>query len=849
LYASILAGLLQTARISYGQQLRTVPALQIVESMESGAAVSLDGIRVTDPLQFPRSGGKTGSRVVVNIVSIRNSLMEKPLTLASDVFLADVRLGSKFSSRVDLSFSAFHQSLNLDGSEFRDDLDLRGTKIGRSSTISSLQLDRLIFDDATDIDKLGLSPEMWRKYLTSLAENSRAYTILYLDAARAIKTYRAKLPQDGETQYLVRVVGRTTLDNALERTLDLVFLDYTVGYGYKLYRLAFWIFPLGFVALLVYQRRLDAERIVRERRDAYPLWEERIDREFVGAAEVPLTFIPKRHRDWATVEYLSRRKDLEVIQGENTLISTNAAQIRAFQSAWSEASRAALLNSRDDFVSATTKLTELLCDRLGFRRLNVSRYLDHMQAFKVNAPTLRINVPSNLALLFLSTGEYSVTAVRSLVDLVRLLGLETRYFGAAFAFDAPQRLQQAVRESGPYRSEFVVLDREVFWEFLARHAPVKRFTQEILKQVDLMAVSPFELAGPVSDKMFYGRIEEEKTLTRSVMDNNFAVVANRKIGKTSLLERVSRDLSKDPDFRVLTFDLQRAEPNYVGFFRLLFRSEEFQPYASGSPTPMDFYEFTVSVRDQAPERRLVLIFDEVDDLLLFDRQHQTQLFKTARALSQKGICRFIFVGSKILAHSLADPESPFFNFCTAMRLGCLDKSHAERLITEPFEEMGIGIEDSAEVVKRLLEVSAAHPNILQYACHQLLRKLNQRNQRTVSLRDLEEVVEGEDFYQYFTSVVWGQADAYERLIVYLMIADSTKAWSIDALAAELDGRAIPKRGLKNAIEVLILYSLLRRENEQLFLTYSYLSEGSRRRDNIQEVIAELKDDVTESSRR
>ena len=232
--------------------------------------------------------------------------------------------------------------------------------------------------------------------------------------------------------------------------------------------------------------------------------------------------------------------------------------------------------------------------------------------------------------------------------------------------------------------------------------------------------------------------------------------------------------------------------------------------------------------------------------LLFDREHQTQLFKTARALSQKGICRFIFVGSKILAHSLVDPESPFFNFCTALRLGCLDKSHAERLVTEPFEEMGIVIEDSAEVVKRLLEVSAAHPNILQYACHQLLRKVNQKNQRTVSLQDLEEVVEAEDFYQYFTSVVWGQVDTYERLIVYLMIAKGRDAWSVDALAAELEARGISKRSLKNAVEVLILYSLLRRENGQLFLTYSYLSEGSRRKGSVEEVIAELTEDVRAS---
>jgi hypothetical protein len=345
--------------------------------------------------------------------------------------------------------------------------------------------------------------------------------------------------------------------------------------------------------------------------------------------------------------------------------------------------------------------------------------------------------------------------------------------------------------------------------------------------------------------MFYGRIEEEKTLTRSIMDNNFAVVANRKIGKTSLLERVTRILEQDPDFRVFSFDLQRAEPNYSGFFRLLFTSEAFSRHASRitDPTPMNFYELAAAVRDEDPRRRLVLIFDEVDDLLIFDQENKTQLFKTARALSQKSVCRFIFVGSKILARSLTDPDSPFFNFCTALRLGCLDRTHARRLITEPFQEMGIAIENESQVVDRLLEVSAAHPNILQYACHQLLRKVNQKNIRVVSLQDLEETVKSDEFDQYFGSVVWGQADAYERLVIYVMIASGRTSFRLEDMGAELDKRGISTRRLKSAVDVLNLYSLLNRVDSEMSLTFSYLADASRRRGNLEDVIAELAEDV------
>jgi HEAT repeat protein len=596
------------------------------------------------------------------------------------------------------------------------------------------------------------------------------------------------------------------------------------------------------------RRRLNTERIVRERNEKYPLWEERIDREFVGEPSVKLTFVPKRHRDYTIVEYRSRRKDLEFVSREDAIISENESQINAFKTAWSAADGAILKKSREEFAQATAQLSDLLCDRLGFRRLEASRYHDEKQAFKINAPGLSINVPSNLVLIFLESRNHDVESVRAMVNLVRLLGLESRYFGAAVTFFSSDRLRQAIQDSGAYRSEFVVLDRKSVWEILAKTAPVRRFTQQILSQVDLMAVSPFELAGPVSDRMFYGRIEEEKTLTRSITDNNFALVANRKIGKTSLLERVSRILSQDPDFQVLTFDLQRAEPNYIGFFRLLSTCEPFRRHAGllGDPKPMDFYEITAAVSNEAPSRRLVLIFDEVDDLLLFDQENKTQLFKTARALSQKKICRFIFVGSKILARSLTDPEGPFFNFCTALRLGCLDRAHAEKLVTVPFQEMGITIEDQPRVVDRLLDVSSAHPNILQYACHQLLRRVNQKNVRTISLPDVEDIVESEDFYQYFTGVVWGQADSYERLVIYVMMNSGQSSFKIEDIAAELDKRGISRNRLKSTAEVLSLYSLLSQLNGRLSLTFSYLTQASHRRENLESVIEELSEGVRSS---
>ena len=80
-----------------------------------------------------------------------------------------------------------------------------------------------------------------------------------------------------------------------------------------------------------------------------------------------------------------------------------------------------------------------------------------------------------------------------------------------------------------------------------------------------------------------------------------------------------------------------------------------------------------------------------------------------RELSQKDICRFVFLGSKSLARSIRNPDSPFFNFCIEMRLSCLERSQAEKLVTDPFYQMGITLEDQSQLLARLIEISAGHP--------------------------------------------------------------------------------------------------------------------------------------------
>jgi pSer/pThr/pTyr-binding forkhead associated (FHA) protein len=106
------------------------------------------------------------------------------------------------------------------------------------------------------------------------------------------------------------------------------------------------------------------------------------------------------------------------------------------------------------------------------------------------------------------------------------------------------RFRQAQAEAaGPQRSsvmphDFIVLDRHHIQSIVAG-GDSKRFVEIVRSQgVELSALSPYVTAGPVPDGMFFGREREIKTIQASIQSGSFAVLGGRRIGKTSVLQRV-----------------------------------------------------------------------------------------------------------------------------------------------------------------------------------------------------------------------------------------------------------------------------------------------------------------------
>ena len=536
-----------------------------------------------------------------------------------------------------------------------------------------------------------------------------------------------------------------------------------------------------------------------------------------------LSRIPIGARDHALYRYVDAHRDQALAFDEERLRIEPARQprVRQFVSNWSS-----LLERMDNLASAApiaARLCEQLCDLLGFSPLT-NRTFKSLAGCMVRASTIRLSLPARFPIIFMlksSLDEEDVRDVRALMlalNATSFFSLLVVVCDESHRRERVQKLKELVHSGA---DDFIVLDyRDLYSLFLAVDAE-RQLMSIILGQVDLTVVSPYVVSGPVPENMFFGRDYELKAIMRTIRDRSFAIVGGRKIGKTSILNRVNQLVVQTGDFSAFYLDCHHVT-NYREFFETIAIKCQVQVGSMESPDVLR--RVVVRLRQKGGNgNTIVFLLDEVDSLLLFDLQQQSRLFRVFRALSQEGLCRFVFCGERQLAGALHDSSSPLFNFCSTLRLSYLLARDVRRIVQEPMTEMGVSFEEYEALPDDIIELSSCHPNLVQAICQMLIVRINEREDRIIRRDDLSEVRASDEFREFFLEVTWGDATTLERLITVLMVREPSFAvFEVrEALAAQ--GLDLPRQRIESALEGLELFSILEKEGSRYsFATRSFV---------------------------
>ena len=280
-----------------------------------------------------------------------------------------------------------------------------------------------------------------------------------------------------------------------------------------------------------------------------------------------------------------------------------------------------------------------------------------------------------------------------------------------------------------------VLD-EILLVFLARErdARLPIFLRCTLPFSAVNPYTPFQ-AGNVPPEVFFGRNEMARELQRS--SGGCLVYGGRQLGKSALLQHVRREFH-DPEQNRYAWvkdikslgDSQPPEKLWAQV-RDGFKELELLPPTINTDNQKKVIEHVQAMMDEAPERRVIILFDEADNFLDADANDRFQVVDGLRTLMSRTERRFkvVFTGLHNVQRFQGIPNQPLAHFGTPLLVGPLEVTAAQQLVRKPLEVLGYRF-DGPGTILRILSYTNYHPGLIQLFCYELLKRLQQQRRNT-----------------------------------------------------------------------------------------------------------------------
>ncbi len=393
----------------------------------------------------------------------------------------------------------------------------------------------------------------------------------------------------------------------------------------------------------------------------------------------------------------------------------------------------------------------------------------------------------------------------------------------------------------------VVIGREEQERVVSSRRPSGELLDLISAQLPVSTLAPYETRAPVTGSRFFGR-EYEVQRILSNPDTNHALLGIRRIGKTSLLREVERIYREGGESGHVVYldcsDLLSTEDYIREVVRKLNPRELVRMHLQ--QTVFWFPNFLERMA-HAHKPKLVFFLDEIDNLVLMQRG-DWELFRMLRASSNKGACQYIMAGFREAMKEQYLLDSPFYNFAQEVRLSEFTRRQAHDLIVTPMENLRVRIKSREEVVGRIYEETAGHPNLMQYYCMILLKRLDTTGEREISPESLIDVYADEGFKGHLLTSFMHNTERREKAVVYavLMAAEDTpvRGFTHEFLDSALRRQAIvlSQQSIEEACDVLVLAGIFFRKGKEYFLTSPVFTKVLQRTYDLASLFRKLKEE-------
>ena len=319
----------------------------------------------------------------------------------------------------------------------------------------------------------------------------------------------------------------------------------------------------------------------------------------------------------------------------------------------------------------------------------------------------------------------------SIGAFLRELGLDTKTVIVFFLGRLTNRRRRDIAARARKRELALVVLDEILLVFLARSDDTRLpdFLRCSLPYAALNPYTPFQ-AGNVPPEMYYGR----DGMVRQLQNEGSCIVfGGRQLGKSALLRQVEREFHQPEreqfawveDIKLVGDPLTGEQPAQL-WIRLRdgFKKHQLIKSSINAEKPDNIIKHIQNAMAISPQRRVLVLFDEADLFLDADAQGSFQVVNGLRTLMQDTRSRFrvVFTGLHDVQRFNNIANQPLAHFGQSLLVGPLEAGPARQLVQEPIETLGYRFADETTVLK-ILSYTNYHPGLIQYFCHELVRRL------------------------------------------------------------------------------------------------------------------------------
>ena len=221
--------------------------------------------------------------------------------------------------------------------------------------------------------------------------------------------------------------------------------------------------------------------------------------------------------------------------------------------------------------------------------------------------------------------------------------------------------------------------------------------------------------------------------------------------------------------------------------------------------------------------KIIFLLDEIDNLVIMQRG-DWELFRMLRASSNKGACQYIIAGFREAMREQYMLDSPFYNFTQEIRLSEFTRQQARNLIVTPMENLRVRFRNEEEVISRIYEETAGHPNLIQYYCLILLRRLDQTGGREISPNSLIDVYSDEGFTSHLLTSFMQNTENREKALIYAIMKETQEVGKKGFSQEKFDtvlrkgGITLTQKEIDESCHVLTLAGIIHRKGKEFYFT-------------------------------